>query len=200
LALRARLDADPTSATATCLTARDAGRLGGLVVLERHGRHHYRRIGRLGGESFTLRHGDSLATESRRRGGETARDRYGDEHYRRIGRRGGEATSERHGPAFHRRLGQLVSERYGAAHYARLSAMSAATLSYLHGLQRARLRRGLSNAALARRSGVSRPAIAAFERLERGARRATVEKLAEALGCEPGDLLSSDRVGGAPSG
>jgi transcriptional regulator with XRE-family HTH domain len=82
-----------------------------------------------------------------------------------------------------------VHERYGSAHYARLSAMSEATLSYLDGLGEVRMRRGLTYAALARRSGVSRPAIRAFERLERGARRATVQKLADAMGVEPEQLL-----------
>ena len=179
------------------LSTHEAGRQGGLVVLERYGQPHYRRIGRAGGEEFARRHGDGLAVELRRRGGEAAKARYGAEHYRAIGRRGGDATVQRHGRALHRSLGLLVSQRYGHAHYARLSALSAATLSYLHGLERARQRRGLSNAALARRSGVSREAIRAFERLERGARRATVETLAEALGLHPDELLAdAGRPGG----
>jgi hypothetical protein len=162
-----------------------------MRVMERYGREHYRRNGRLGGQMFALRHGDGRAVASRRRGGRTTKARYGHEHYRRIGRRGGEVIRQRYGQPFFRRLGQIVSERYGPAHYARLSAMSAATLSYLHGLPGARPPPGHSKAAPGRHAGRSRPALIAFERLERGARWATVEKLAAALLLEPADLLGA---------
>jgi DNA-binding XRE family transcriptional regulator len=170
------------------MSVREAGRHGGLALGRRYGVAHYRRIGRAGGVAFARRHGGGLARALRLRGGERVRERYGRAHYQSIGRVGGETTRQRHGDELYPRLGRMIRDRYGADHYARLSALSAATLSYLVGLQAARLTRGMTYAGLARQSGVSREAIKGFERLERGARWATVMKLADALGIQPADL------------
>lgn len=65
------------------------------------------------------------------------------------------------------------------------------TVVTLPGLLRQRQRAALTQEQLAARAGVQRPTIT---RLENGgeARPTTVRKLADALGCEPRELIESD--------
>ncbi len=64
----------PPSGEMTCA---EAGRRGGGVTKERHGRAHYERMGKLGGERL--------------------KELYGHEHYAAIGAKGGNSTAARHG-------------------------------------------------------------------------------------------------------
>ncbi len=59
----------------------------------------------------------------------------------------------------------------------------------LQNLKRVREERGMTVRRLSARSGVSADSISDFEELRRMASRRTAEKLAEALGVEPADLL-----------
>jgi transcriptional regulator with XRE-family HTH domain len=63
------------------------------------------------------------------------------------------------------------------------------TLPNLPRLRAVRIERALSQAELAKRSGVSRVAITRLERGDVDARFATIRKLAEALGVEPAVLM-----------
>jgi general stress protein YciG len=84
----------------TDLTCRQAGRLGGQLVLARHGRDYFRRIG-------------ALAPK---------RDRA---YYQAIGRKGGAVTRARYEAAFHESVaragGVATLARYGRAHFARIA-------------------------------------------------------------------------------
>ncbi len=62
------------------------------------------------------------------------------------------------------------------------------------GLKRARERASLTQEELAKRSGVGRATIAGLEAGSRRARPGTVEKLAGAIGADPGDLVGPERV------
>lgn len=59
-----------------------------------------------------------------------------------------------------------------------------------HTLKRLRTERGLSQLALARRSGVQAPHISMIENGLRNPNRLTLQKLALALNCQPEDLIS----------
>ena len=62
-------------------------------------------------------------------------------------------------------------------------------------LKAVRESRFMTQAMLAERSGVSRPNIARLERGDEEARFTTIRKLAEALGVEPGELVSPTNGG-----
>jgi transcriptional regulator with XRE-family HTH domain len=57
-------------------------------------------------------------------------------------------------------------------------------------LKRLRLERGLTQAALAAQCGLAQPHIAAMEQGQRQPGLPTLQRIAEALGCGPADLLS----------
>ena len=61
--------------------------------------------------------------------------------------------------------------------------------SFAQRLRAHRIAAGLSRAALARKAGLARRAIATLERGEHRPQRGTLRRLAEALGVEPGELL-----------
>lgn len=63
-------------------------------------------------------------------------------------------------------------------------------------LARARWLQGFSQAGLAERAGVSRRAIAAYERGEHGPRLTTATKLARALGIDDPRVLFPEQLGG----
>jgi transcriptional regulator with XRE-family HTH domain len=61
--------------------------------------------------------------------------------------------------------------------------------SFAQRLRAHRIAAGLSRAALARKAGLARRAVAILERGEHRPQRGTLRRLAEALGVEPGELL-----------
>ena len=71
----------------------------------------------------------------------------------------------------------------------------AALVPKLGRLKAVRESRFMTQAMLAERSGISRPNIARLERGDEEARFTTIWKLAEALGVEPGELVSPTNGG-----
>jgi len=91
----------------TPLDVSAAGRLGGERTRLRYGPEHFRRIGRLGGESLSTDR--AHMQEIGRRGGEAvSQDRA---HMSRIGTRGSGIVKERYGPEYYSTIGRLGAER-----------------------------------------------------------------------------------------
>ena len=82
------------------MTCRQAGKLGGDLILARLGPEHFRRIGALARRDPAQQRIRATA------GGLSTRDRHGDGHYERIATLGGQATLRRYGREHYRELGR----------------------------------------------------------------------------------------------
>ena len=87
------------------LTCREAGRLGGELILARLGPDHFRRIGALARRDPAQQRVRATA------GGNTTRARHGDAFYERIATLGGQATLARYGRDYYAELGRLSQAR-----------------------------------------------------------------------------------------
>ena len=63
----------------------------------------------------------------------------------------------------------------------------------MNAIMRMRQEKGITQAALAEAAGVSQPFIYDLERGHRGAKMATLEKIADVLGCSVSELYDDER-------
>jgi uncharacterized protein len=89
------------------LTHSEAGRLGGLKIVEKHGKAYLGELAKAGDKAILEARGREFFQEIGRKGGSTNRVKHGIAHFSDIGQLGGEATKTRYGSEHFARIGRI---------------------------------------------------------------------------------------------
>lgn len=88
------------------------GRKGGLRCMEKHGKEHFQRIGKMGGEENARRRSLTWYQKLGALGGKAVLEKYGKEFFENMGKAGGTKTAER-GLAYYAEIGRKGGQAKG---------------------------------------------------------------------------------------